>query len=1299
MADVYVTFGGDASALEATLASAKAAVNAYAGELRNLAKEMLSTGATADSEIGQRMQDVASHLTEAKGAVSELKNEMKGVGESAEGAGGVAGFFEEIGRSVKSVLEPIHSMSSSIGEIAEAALAAFAVEKVIEFAKSMGELGEATERMGAQLGLTPKQVGELSYQFQVTGTNADTLVRTMARFEAALPAARDGTGNVAEGLKALGLTAQELIGLSLPEQLGKIADATAGFADSPTKTAALQGLGRGFVELLPLLDQGSAGLEKFAKQADQTNSLLDEGTTEALVNMNRGFVELGASIKGLMLNGFEVLIPDVNGAVTLMSDFAKKMSDSAREGGILRDVIQTLGEAIAVFESGVSSLKQTFVDVDAVISGTLNSLLDWSTKMGDAFRAALSGKSAEAGTAYQAGIEKFKSDWTDAWSKIQGAAAQSAKEYKTVWGGATKDVGDKVKEATGGAATVPGAEATKPLVPSMDAGEAEKLTAQISTLEANLLSARNAAAGIGTGLQASTSDAAALIARFEGFKSAAKWDVNAFRVGYGSDTTTSPSGTVSPVTSDTTTTEEDAQRDLARRVVEFQTTAATEIGPAWAGLAENVKASLTSVAYNYGRLPSSVVGAARTGDNITISEAISALAANPSRRAAEAANVTAAPASALPATAAPGGTGAAAAGQPSPEKVQQWNAELDVARTKLQEIQDKQAGGNALAQEQLTLDQQSATQKQSAVTSLQAQYNASTQVVADDERRGITGEKLTKDLQEQAKLKTQLREATEAAAESELKLGVAASKNSGTAQQQFDAAKKLADYKISVAGADVAAQNAAKTELLAAETTYQNAVRAQIMQTQQMAIAAAGERAKSSIAKLNEELKDHQLTMAEWLTQATSVYEQEKTAVTAAYQAEIAAAGNKTQEVERLANEEQKTIAAISLQEQQAQSKAAEQAAANWQSAMNSINSAFDAQIDGLLTGTKSWQQAFKDVLKSLTEDLIKFGLNKALTLGENSVGGLFGLGPGPGAAASGLGGLGGIFGGGAVPGASPGQGGIGSDAAAAAHIAALNLNTAAQSTGTAATTTHVAATTGQTLATTTNTLSTTGNTVSTTAGTVGNTGNTVATATNTATQSTGIGAWIANTVATAANTLAEDANSIGKLFGFAEGTPMVKQTGVAMIHAGEAVIPAAMNPFKNLNVSLTSFTGDAVERARAGMAMIFRAPKLPAFDGGAWQIPHDMVAAVHGGETIVPAKGGMASEFRQIAAGGGFGGGGQGGGHSVSVNPSLNVNIHAQDSQDVARSLLGNSREVMKSIEKMVRQGSHLGLRRLNSF
>lgn len=110
--------------------------------------------------------------------------------------------------------------------------------------------------------------------------------------------------------------------------------------------------------------------------------------------------------------------------------------------------------------------------------------------------------------------------------------------------------------------------------------------------------------------------ATGLLKNFEGFKSTAYKDVNAYRTGYGSDTVTRADGTIVRVTPTTTVTREDAERDLARRTQEFANKARGNVTTdAWNKLPANAQAALTSYAYNYGHVTKDVADAARAAAN------------------------------------------------------------------------------------------------------------------------------------------------------------------------------------------------------------------------------------------------------------------------------------------------------------------------------------------------------------------------------------------------------------------------------------------------------------------------------------------------------------------------------------------------------------------------------------------------------------------------------------------------------------------------------------------------------------
>lgn len=142
-------------------------------------------------------------------------------------------------------------------------------------------------------------------------------------------------------------------------------------------------------------------------------------------------------------------------------------------------------------------------------------------------------------------------------------------------------------------------------------------------------------------------DAVGVVRHFEGLLLKAEKDTDGkYRVGYGSDTVTRADGKPEKVTADTVVTEEDAKRDLARRIPLFQDDLKKKIGiSAWDALTPEAQASLSSIVYNYGSLPDSLVKPVQSGDPAQIAQAIRGLSGhnggiNAGRRAREAVSVS-----------------------------------------------------------------------------------------------------------------------------------------------------------------------------------------------------------------------------------------------------------------------------------------------------------------------------------------------------------------------------------------------------------------------------------------------------------------------------------------------------------------------------------------------------------------------------------------------------------------------------------------------------------------------------------
>lgn len=332
----------------------------------------------------------------------------------------------------------------------------------------------------------------------------------------------------------------------------------------------------------------------------------------------------------------------------LAADEARKaVGDAAMWGGISgSNLSPAVYEAVNAFKEGrlsAEDFRKKIDELGAADPGLDRNVIQQLLKAGDAaIKAGEDVKKAEAvlallsGTATEA--QKKLLGLTPAFTENGNAAKDAAEKglatYKTKL--------DELKESIPGVAEElkrmneqlalgkTGIEALKAAIAS---GDFANIANALNTFAA----ARNAQSAKGfeldsetrkvvEGAKSGTDAAVALLKKFEGFISSPKWDVNAMRVGYGSDTVTLSDGSIKRVTEGMAVSVEDANRDLARRVTEFTGKVVQSIGAEkFNSLNAQQQGALTSIAYNYGSLPERIVSAIKTGTTEDVANAIRAL--------------------------------------------------------------------------------------------------------------------------------------------------------------------------------------------------------------------------------------------------------------------------------------------------------------------------------------------------------------------------------------------------------------------------------------------------------------------------------------------------------------------------------------------------------------------------------------------------------------------------------------------------------------------------------------------------
>lgn len=137
------------------------------------------------------------------------------------------------------------------------------------FIKHNMDIADAMEDQAEQIGVTVEKLGGLRLAAMQTGMTSEKFATSMGKMQQAMVALRNGSPEIENALRGIGVSLDELRGKSADEQLAVLADAFAETEDASLAAAtALKLFGKGGLEMIPVLNGGSAGLQQAAKDAE-----------------------------------------------------------------------------------------------------------------------------------------------------------------------------------------------------------------------------------------------------------------------------------------------------------------------------------------------------------------------------------------------------------------------------------------------------------------------------------------------------------------------------------------------------------------------------------------------------------------------------------------------------------------------------------------------------------------------------------------------------------------------------------------------------------------------------------------------------------------------------------------------------------------------------------------------------------------------------------------------------------------------------------------------------------------------
>lgn len=236
-------------------------------------------------------------------------------------------------RGAKRVKDPLRNMRRQFQAISAAAAAAGAAVSAMALkgGQEIDKSAKAARRLGSSVG----GFRALELAADEAGVSLSTLTNDVQTIDREI-ASIGKSGNAQRALDELGLSIDDLAGKDADEKLATIADRVQelGLTTGET-TSILRDLGVRNREMVLLVSQGGDALRQARKDIEEYGLALSQTDSAAIEQANDRMSRLGLISQYLRQRLAVELVP-------AMGEFAQAMTDSLREGGRLRAVIDGL---------------------------------------------------------------------------------------------------------------------------------------------------------------------------------------------------------------------------------------------------------------------------------------------------------------------------------------------------------------------------------------------------------------------------------------------------------------------------------------------------------------------------------------------------------------------------------------------------------------------------------------------------------------------------------------------------------------------------------------------------------------------------------------------------------------------------------------------------------------------------------------------------------------------------------------------------------------------------------------------
>jgi len=280
-------------------------------------------------------------------------------------------------RGLKRASAKLKAFGASVGQLGRqmTMLGAAALAPLAATMKVFSSMGDDMAKMAKRTGFSVEALSELAFVAKRSGTDIGSMENALRRMQRSIYDAERGLSTAVDGFADLGLTIKDFQGKKPEEQFKILAEQISRIEDPSRKAAiAMTLLGRSGTAMLPMMEQGAAGIEAVMKAGRRMGVTMTTKDAQAAEKFTDAMGDLFTVVKKTAFTVGAALVPSLQAAAQEVVEFAVRIRIWIDENRELVAQYAILIGKTALWVVGIGAALMVVGKLITVIGGLIGAL-------------------------------------------------------------------------------------------------------------------------------------------------------------------------------------------------------------------------------------------------------------------------------------------------------------------------------------------------------------------------------------------------------------------------------------------------------------------------------------------------------------------------------------------------------------------------------------------------------------------------------------------------------------------------------------------------------------------------------------------------------------------------------------------------------------------------------------------------------------------------------------------------------------------------------------------------------------